>query len=194
MNLSHAYGAPPPAQAAERLLLQALDAGVTLFDTAALYGFGANETLVGRVLKPHRHRITLCSKGGMTGALQDVSALDAKDIRRGMPRFQPEAYAANLQLLAGYRAIAQSAGCSPAQLALAWLLAQGGNVVAIPGTTQSAHLAENLGAAAVKIDAASLAALDALFKPQAVTGNRYNAASQGEVDTEQFSRVRQLWT
>ena len=51
MNLSHAYGTPPPAEQAERVLLAALDAGVTLFDTAALYGFGANETLVGRVLR-----------------------------------------------------------------------------------------------------------------------------------------------
>ena len=67
MNLSHAYGTPPSEADAERLLLAALDAGVTLFDTAALYGFGANETLVGRVLKPHRQRIVLCSKGGMTG-------------------------------------------------------------------------------------------------------------------------------
>ena len=67
MNLSHAYGAPPPAEAAEALLLKALDLGVTLFDTAALYGFGSNETLVGRVLAPHRQRITLASKGGMTG-------------------------------------------------------------------------------------------------------------------------------
>ncbi|MCY7314467.1 MAG: aldo/keto reductase [Rubrivivax sp.] len=67
MNLSHAYGAPPPADTAEPLLLQALDLGVTLFDTAALYGFGANELLVGRVLKPYRHKIVLCSKGGMAG-------------------------------------------------------------------------------------------------------------------------------
>jgi aryl-alcohol dehydrogenase-like predicted oxidoreductase len=67
MNLSHAYGAPPPPEQAEALLLDALDQGVTLFDTAALYGFGANETLVGRVLKPHRQRIVLCSKGGMAG-------------------------------------------------------------------------------------------------------------------------------
>ena len=67
MNLSHAYGAPPPPQQARALLLRALDLGVTLFDTAALYGFGANEELVGRVLKPHRARITLASKGGMAG-------------------------------------------------------------------------------------------------------------------------------
>ncbi len=67
MNLSHAYGTPPSAEQGERVLLAALDAGVTLFDTAALYGFGANETLVGRVLKPHRSRFTLASKGGMAG-------------------------------------------------------------------------------------------------------------------------------
>ncbi|HLL18901.1 MAG TPA: aldo/keto reductase, partial [Rubrivivax sp.] len=67
MSLSHAYGVPPPFEDAERLLLAALDTGVTLFDTAALYGFGANETLVGRVLKSHRQRFVLCSKGGMSG-------------------------------------------------------------------------------------------------------------------------------
>ena len=71
MNLSHAYGAPPMAEDAERLLLRALDLGVTLFDTAALYGFGGNETLVGRVLKAHRSHITLCSKGGMAGVQFD---------------------------------------------------------------------------------------------------------------------------
>jgi len=67
MNLNHAYGQPPSAEEGERLLLTALDLGVTLFDTAALYGFGQNETLVGRVLKAHRSRIVLCSKGGMSG-------------------------------------------------------------------------------------------------------------------------------
>src|SRR5437762_5512769 len=67
MNLSHAYGSPPTPEQGERVLLAALDAGVTLFDTAALYGFGANETLVGRVLMAHRREITLASKGGMAG-------------------------------------------------------------------------------------------------------------------------------
>jgi aryl-alcohol dehydrogenase-like predicted oxidoreductase len=64
MNLSHAYGAPPPEAEAEALLREALDLGVTHFDTAALYGFGANESLVGRVLAPHRHRFVLASKCG----------------------------------------------------------------------------------------------------------------------------------
>jgi aryl-alcohol dehydrogenase-like predicted oxidoreductase len=67
MNLSHGYGPAVPDAAAERLLLEALDLGVTHFDTAALYGFGVNETLVGRVLKAHRSRIVLASKGGMVG-------------------------------------------------------------------------------------------------------------------------------
>src|SRR3954467_752600 len=71
MNLSHAYGTPPSAEQGERVLLAALDAGFTLFDTAALYGFGANETLVGRVLKPHRQKFTLASKGGMAGVTGD---------------------------------------------------------------------------------------------------------------------------
>src|SRR5689334_19020303 len=75
MNLSHAYGTPPSAEQGERLLLAALDAGVTLFDTAALYGFGANETLVGRVLKHHRRRFTLASKGGMAGVPGDDGVL-----------------------------------------------------------------------------------------------------------------------
>jgi aryl-alcohol dehydrogenase-like predicted oxidoreductase len=67
MNLSHAYGRPPSAQEASSLLLRALDLGVTHFDTAALYGFGANEQLLGRVLAPHRSRFTLASKGGLYG-------------------------------------------------------------------------------------------------------------------------------
>lgn len=78
MNLSHAYGTPPSPEQGERVLRAALDAGVTLFDTAALYGFGANETLVGRVLKGERQRFTLASKCGMQGV--DVAG-DGKLVR-----------------------------------------------------------------------------------------------------------------
>ena len=67
MSLSHGYGRPPSAAEGEALLRHAFDLGVDFFDTAALYGFGSNESLVGRVLKDHRSRITLCSKGGMAG-------------------------------------------------------------------------------------------------------------------------------
>jgi aryl-alcohol dehydrogenase-like predicted oxidoreductase len=298
------------------VLLAALDAGVTLFDTATLYGFGANENLVGRVLKQHRSRFTLASKCGMQGVdvagdgklvrvidgrpdtlrktcedslrrlqtdvidlyylhrwdksvpieesvgalgelvrrghirtvglsevsaatlrrahaefpitamqteyslwtrnpeiavldacrelgvafvafspvargflcggLTDVSTLDAKDIRRAMPRFAPEAYAANLKLLDGYQAIARDVGCTPAQLALAWLLHQGEHIIPIPGTTNVEHLHDDLGAVNVRLDAATMERLGALINERTVVGNRYNAQSASEVDTERF--------
>ena len=316
MNLSHAYGAPVSAEQGERVLLAALDAGVNMFDTAALYGFGANETLVGNVLSKHRSRFTLASKCGMTGVdvagdgkrvrvidgrpetiratceaalkrlqtdvidlyylhrwdkqvpiedsvgalaelvtagkirtlglsevsaatlrrahavhpitalqteyslwtrnpeiavlqacrelgvafvafspvargflcgeLHDVSTLDAKDIRRTMPRFAPDPYAANLQLLTPYKAIAQEVGCTPAQLALAWLLHQGQHIIPIPGTTREAHLMDDLGAADVTLDASVMARLEALINEKTVTGNRYNEQGSREVDTEVF--------
>ena len=311
MNLSHAYGTPPPPEAAADLLQQALGLGITLFDTAALYGFGANEALVGRVLAPHRSRITLSSKCGMTGVegvrvidgrpetlrrtcdeslarlrtdvidlyylhrwdrrvpiedsvgaladlvragkvrsiglsevseatlrrahavhpisalqneyslwtrnaevaaleacrelgvalvafsplargfltgkLRDVSSLDAKDIRRGMPRFQPDTYAANIRLLdSGYAALAVEAGCTPAQLALGWLLAKAPYIVPIPGTTKPAHLAENVAAADVELSADVLARVDALINRHTVVGPRYSAATQAEIDSEEF--------
>jgi len=314
MNLSHAYGAPPPSDQAERLLLQALDLGVNHLDTAALYGFGANETLVGRVLKPHRSRIVLASKGGMagvtfadgvkrvidgrpeairrncedslqrlgtdvidlyylhrwdkavpiedsvgamsrlveqgkvrqlglsevsaatlkrahavhpiaavqteyslwtrnpeiavlqacrdigaafvafsptaraflTGKLRDVTTLDAKDIRRSMPRFAPENYARNLTLLPTYETLAQEAGCTPVQLALAWLLSRGEHVIPLPGTTSMNHLRENVSAGDVELSASVLARVDALINQHTVTGGRYGAQSESEVDTERF--------
>jgi len=316
MNLSHAYGAPPSAEQGEKVLLAALDAGVTLFDTAALYGFGANETLVGRVMKPYRREFTLCSKGGMAGvtgddgvvrrvidgrpetvrrncedslkrlqtdvidlyylhrwdkkvpieesvgamsrlveqgkvrtiglsevsaatirrahavhpltavqteyslwtrnpeiavldtckaldiafvafspvgrgflcdALHDVGTLDAKDIRRGMPRFEPAHYAQNLQLLPGYKALAQEAGCTPAQLALAWLLHKREDIIPIPGTTSVAHLKENLGAAGVALDRGLIERVEAHINQRTVHGNRYGAQARTEVDTEEFA-------
>lgn len=315
MNLSHAYGAPPSAEQGERLLLAALDAGVTLFDTAALYGFGANETLVGKVLARHRSRFTLASKGGMAGvqfedgvkrvidgrpeairkncedslqrlqtdvidlyylhrwdktvpiedsvgamaelvragkvraiglsevsaatlrkahavhpiaavqteyslwtrnpeiavleacrelgaafvafspvargflcdALHDVGTLQPKDIRSAMPRFAPDNYAANLRLLPPYKALALEAGCTPAQLALAWLLHKAPHIVPIPGTTRVEHLHDNLGAVNVRLDAGLLARLEALVNQRTVTGQRYSAQSASEVDTEEFA-------
>ncbi len=317
MNLSHAYGAPVSAEQGERVLLAALDAGVTLFDTATLYGFGANETLVGRVMKPHRSKFTLASKCGMSGvdiagdgklvrvidgrpetiiksceaslrrlqtdvidlyylhrwdkkvpiedsvgaladlvkkghirsiglsevsattlrkahavhpiaAVQteyslwtrnpeiavldacrelgaafvafspvargylcgdpiDVSALDAKDIRRAMPRFSAENYAANLQLLPAYHALAKEAGCSPAQFALAWLLQKAPHIIPIPGTTSVDHLLDDLGAAHVKLEPALIAKAEKLINQHTVTGPRYNPQGTSEVDTEVFA-------
>ncbi|HEX2544465.1 MAG TPA: aldo/keto reductase [Ramlibacter sp.] len=315
MNLSHAYGTPPSEEQGEKVLRAALDAGVTLFDTAALYGFGKNETLVGRVLKPHRKQLTLCSKGGMAGvtgddgvvrrvidgrpetlrrncedslrrlqtdvidlyylhrwdknvpiedsvgamsrlveegkvrtlglsevsagtirkahavhpitavqneyslwtrnpeiaslqlcrelritfvafspvargflcdAVHDVATLDAKDIRRTMPRFNPEHHARNLQLLPAYRELAREAGCTPAQLALAWLLQKGEHVIPIPGTTQVEHLREDLAAADVKLSRSLVERVEALINQQTISGNRYGEQANREVDTEVF--------
>jgi aryl-alcohol dehydrogenase-like predicted oxidoreductase len=309
MNLSHAYGAPPPFEAARALLHRALDLGVNFFDTAALYGFGTNETLVGQVLAPHRRKFTLASKCGMTGVdgkrvidgrpatikrtcdeslarlrtdvidlyylhrwdksvpieesvgaladlvragkvrsiglsevssatlrrahaehpitalqteyslwtrnpeiavldtcrelgvafvafspvargflgtLRDVSGFDAKDIRRSMPRFEPTNFAANLKLADAAQTIAQEAGCTLAQLSLAWLLSRGEHVVPIPGTTHIAHLEANTAAADVNPGPAVLARIDALIHPTRVKGARYNATTQTEIDTEEF--------
>jgi hypothetical protein len=315
MNLSHAYGAPVSEAQAERVLLSALDAGVTLFDTAALYGFGTNETLVGKFLKSHRRQFTLASKCGMAGfdlngdgklvrvidgrpetirktcedalkrlqtdvidlyylhrwdkkvpieesvgalsdlvsqgkiqsiglsevsastlrkahavhpiaAVQteyslwtrnpeiavlkaceelgttfvafspvargflcgplDMAALDAKDIRKSMPRFSPENYAANFKLFAPYVQLANEAGCSPAQLALAWLLHKAPHIIPIPGTSSVPHLLEDLGASEVRLSAEVISQLEALINEKTVHGNRYSAQSNSEVDTEAF--------
>ena len=315
MNLSHAYGIPPSAEQGERVLRAALDAGVTLFDTAALYGFGANETLVGRVLKPERQRITLCSKGGLAGvtgedgvtrrvidgrpetlvrdcenslrrlqtdvidlyylhrwdkkvpgeesvgalsrlvqqgkvrtiglsevsaatlrkahavhpvtavqneyslwtrnpeiamldacaelgisfvafspvargflcdAVPEVESLEAKDIRRTMPRFDPQNHQKNLALLPAYRQLAREAGCTPAQLALAWLLHKREFILPIPGTTNVDHLHEDLAAADVRLSPELIRRLDALVNEKTVAGNRYGEQANREVDTEVF--------
>jgi aryl-alcohol dehydrogenase-like predicted oxidoreductase len=288
---------------------------VNFFDTAALYGFGANETLVGKVMKPHRQKFTLASKCGMQGVEQsdgskvrvidgrpetikktcedslrrlqtevidlyylhrwdkkvpiedsvgalsdlvrqgkiqaiglsevsastlrkahavhpiaavqteyslwtrnpeiavlqacrelgaafvafspvargflcgaplDIASFEPKDIRRGMPRFTPENFAANLKLLPAYHALAQEAGCSPSQLALAWLLHQGEHIIPIPGTTSVNHLLDDLAAANVQLDASLLGRLDALINQRTVAGNRYSAQANSEVDTEVF--------
>lgn len=314
MNICHAYGAPVSEQQAERVLLAALDAGVTHFDTAALYGFGASETLVGKVLSKHRSQFTLASKCGMQGvpneqgvkvrvidgrpatikatcedalqrlqtdvidlyylhrwdkqvpieesvgaladlvragkirsiglsevsaatlrkahaehpiaALQteyslwtrnpeiavlqacrelgvsfvafspvargflcgpmDVGTFDAKDIRRSMPRFAPDNHAKNQALLPAYNAIAAEVGCTPSQLAIAWLLHQGQDILPIPGTTSVEHLMDDIGAAEVRLSAEVIARLNTLINQHTVHGDRYNAQANSEVDTEVF--------
>ena len=103
-----------------------------------------------------------------------------------MPRFEPENYARNLALLDGFAALSSDAGCTMAQLALAWILAQAEHLVALPGTTRVDHLIENLAAAPLQLAPDVLARADALINQQTVVGPRYNPANQLEVDTEQF--------
>jgi aryl-alcohol dehydrogenase-like predicted oxidoreductase len=310
MNLSHAYGPPQPLEVSERVLRRALDLGITHFDTAALYGFGANEELVGKVLARRPDGIVIASKCGLfgrdgkrvidgrpesiravceeslrnlrteridlyylhrwdkripiedsmgalvelktagkigaiglsevgaatlrrahpvhpiaalqseyslwtrnpeiavlaecrrlgialvafsplgrgflTGAMRDPAELHDSDIRRTMPRFQPLHFEHNAKLLAPLDAIARRVGCTRAQLALAWLLAQGDHVIVIPGTTKVAHLEENHASAAIRLDAATIAELGALSPPGSIAGARYPPATQAENDTEDF--------
>jgi aryl-alcohol dehydrogenase-like predicted oxidoreductase len=311
MNLNHAYGQAPTEEDAIALLHRAFELGVRHFDTAALYGFGNNETLVGKALKPLRKEIFLASKCGMTGvngtrvidgrpetlqatidaslqrlqtdhidlyylhrwdpqvpieesvgamarmveqgkvgalglsevsattlrrahsehpiaavqteyslwtrnaeiavleackqlgaafvafsplargflggSVTDPEALEAKDIRRNMPRFQQPAFAANQPLLVQLQALAKEAGCSSGQLALRWLLNQGEHIIPIPGTRSIQHLEENFQAAQLAIPEAIMLAAGELINQQSVKGDRYAAATQAEIDTEQFS-------
>lgn len=311
MNLSHAYGNPPPAEVGTAVLQKALDLGIDHFDSAALYGFGRNEKLVGPFLKRHRSRVTLVSKCGARGqdgvrtinarpealradleaslrrletdvidlyylhrddkvtpiedsigmmsrfveegkaraiglsevsgetirkasrvhpiaAVQseyslwsrnvEIAVLDAcrdlgisfvafsplargfltgldllpgqfaeTDIRRVMPRFQEPNFSLNCQLLPEFRNIAADVGCTPAQLALAWLLGQGDHIHVIPGTTSVDHLAENVVAAGIELNAEVVSKLDILINDRTVAGPRYSAATQAEIGTEEFS-------
>jgi len=313
MCLSHAYGVPPDRERAAAVLLQALELGYNHIDSAALYGFGANETLVGDVLSGRRREFILVTKGGIfrnaqgqrvidsrpemikrnceeslgrlrtdvidlyylhrwdkrvpieesVGALADlvkegkvktiglsevsaatlrkahavhpISALQTeyslwtrnaevavletcrelgiafvafspiargffgdepidpatfppKDIRLGMPRFQQEHFAKNLPLRDGLSAVARESGCTMAQAALAWVLAQGSHIIPIPGTTRIDHLEENAHAESVRLSPAAIAKLNELINPSTVSGARYNPAVQQEIDTEELGQ------
>ena len=309
MSLSHAYGAPPPREQAENVLEGALDAGYTFFDTAAVYGLGHNETLVGEVLGPHRRKFTLASKCGITdatgtqrgidgrpetikavcevslrrlqtdvidlyylhrwdqrvpiedsvgalaelvkegkirtiglsevsaptlrrahathpitalqteyspwtrnpeiavldacrelgvafvafspvgrgflaGGVRDAAKLQEGDFRLGMPRFQGEAFEANLELFEEFEILAAEAGCTPAQLCLAWLLQKDPIIVPIPGTTNPDHMREDAEAANVRLSKDIMRRVDELVNEDTVTGSRYAPAMQASVDTE----------
>ncbi len=308
MSMSHAYGKPDPAKA-ERTLHHALDIGYTFLDTAALYGFGANETLLGEVLRDRRDEFVLASKCGLfkgadgkravdgrpemlrqtcedslkrlrvevidlyylhrpdpkvpledsigalgelvsegkiravgisevssatlrsahavypitavqseyslctrkpeaavldtcreldigfvafsplaraflTGTVRDPDQFEEGDLRRRFPRFQGENLAANVKLLDEYARIAEAAGCSMAQLALAWLLAQDALIVPIPGTQHSEYAEENAGACDVVLGAEILQRLDKLINDHTIAGERYPPAILATTDSE----------
>jgi aryl-alcohol dehydrogenase-like predicted oxidoreductase len=127
------------------------------------------------------------ARGYLTGRLTSPDQLEPKDIRRFMPRFDAAHYPANLALLSPYAEIAAEAGCTPAQLALAWVLAQGEHIIPIPGTGKLDHLAENAGADAVVLDPATIARVGAIINQHTVSGPRYNPANQADIDTEEFA-------
>lgn len=122
----------------------------------------------------------------LTGKAQDNSHLSEDDIRctNARPRFEPENFAKNVRLLEPYAKVADRVGCSMAQLALAWVLARGEHVVAIPGTKHMAFMIENAGAADVRLDPAVVDELDALIDDTKVAGTRYTAALMKATDSE----------
>ncbi|MEO7152276.1 MAG: aldo/keto reductase, partial [Burkholderiaceae bacterium] len=126
------------------------------------------------------------ARGFLTGTLSEVTTLGEKDIRRTMPRFEGGAFAANLRLVDPLLEIARDAGTTPARLALAWLLAKAAHIVPIPGTRSRGHLDDDLGAAEVALDVATMTRLEALINETTVTGERYGAQAESEVDTERF--------
>lgn len=115
-------------------------------------------------------------RGFLTGALKSDAGLAQDDFRRTLPRFQGEALSKNLSLVEALTEIAADKGVTPAQLALAWLLAQGPDIVPIPGTTRISRLEENVGAAEVALTAGDLAKIAAAVPETAVEGARYNEA------------------
>jgi aryl-alcohol dehydrogenase-like predicted oxidoreductase len=121
-------------------------------------------------------------RGFLTGAFKSPDDFAADDYRRHSPRFQGDNFNRNLQLVAQVRRLAAARGCTPGQLALAWVLAQGEDIVPIPGTKRRPYLEDNLGALDVRLDAAELDALDAVFPRDAAAGLRYPAAMMGAVN------------
>jgi aryl-alcohol dehydrogenase-like predicted oxidoreductase len=114
-------------------------------------------------------------RGFLSGVIGSQQALSEKDRRREHPRFAPENIARNAALLPALRRIAEAQGATPAQVAIAWLLARGRDIVPIPGTKRVTRLEENLGALQVKLSAADTAALDSAFPVGVAAGARYPA-------------------
>ncbi|MWC29678.1 aldo/keto reductase [Paenibacillus sp. MMS18-CY102] len=116
-------------------------------------------------------------RGFLTGQFQKFEDLAEDDFRRNSPRFQGDNFARNLELVVRIREIAASKGCQPSQLALAWLLAQGDDIVPIPGTKRRAYLEENVGALAVTLTAEELALIEETAPKGVAFGSRYPEAS-----------------
>jgi aryl-alcohol dehydrogenase-like predicted oxidoreductase len=116
-------------------------------------------------------------RGFLTGQIKRFEDLEADDYRRHSPRFQGENFQRNLDLVKRIEEIAAQKGCSPAQLALAWLLAQGEDIVPIPGTKRRKYLEENLGALEVRITEEDLARIEAAAPRGAAAGERYAEAA-----------------
>jgi aryl-alcohol dehydrogenase-like predicted oxidoreductase len=112
-------------------------------------------------------------RGFLTGQFRRFEDLPADDYRRNSPRFQGENFQKNLDLVRRVEEIAKEKGCKPSQLALAWVLAKGDDIVPIPGTKRRKYLEENAGAVEVKLTKENLRQIDEVFPPEAAAGARY---------------------
>ena len=112
-------------------------------------------------------------RGFLTGRIRSIEDLETDDYRRFSPRFQGENFAKNLKLVDEINAMAREKGCTASQLALAWVLAQGDDIVPIPGTKHVKYLEENIAALDVKLAPADLARIDRVLPPGAAAGTRY---------------------
>jgi aryl-alcohol dehydrogenase-like predicted oxidoreductase len=121
-------------------------------------------------------------RGFFAGAVRDAAGVPAGDVRRGLPRFQGGNLERNLTLLEQFEALARVKGCTAPQLALAWVLAKGHDIVPIPGTKRRRNLEANAAAAAVPLSPAEVSDLDALFPIGSAAGTRYPAESMKLLD------------
>ncbi|CUA94996.1 aldo/keto reductase [Thiomonas bhubaneswarensis] len=121
-------------------------------------------------------------RGFLTSQIQSLDDLPEDDWRRRSPRFQPDTFARNLRLAETVRHMAEAKNCTPAQFALAWLLAQGDDVIAIPGTKRRRYLEENVGALRVRLSTADLIRIHQAVPPGAAIGERYPEAGMQAVN------------
>jgi aryl-alcohol dehydrogenase-like predicted oxidoreductase len=112
-------------------------------------------------------------RGFLTGAIRDLEVLAKQDYRRNAPRFQGDNFKANIEIVRRLESIASEKGCTLAELALAWLLAQGDDIVPIPGCKTRAHLDDNLRALGIKLSDDILKRISEAVPPEAAKGGRY---------------------
>ena len=120
--------------------------------------------------------------GFLTGQFRSPDDFPEDDFRKHHPRFQGENFQKNLQLVEEVEAMAKEKGCTTAQLALAWVLAQGEDIVPIPGTKHVKYLDENIGALEVKLTSEDLKRLDVILPPGAAAGERYHVRGMETVN------------
>ena len=121
-------------------------------------------------------------RGFLSGSVTSINALGDDDLRKRLPRFQGDNFDRNLALVQGLEAFAEKKAASPSQIALAWILAKGNDIVPIPGTKRRSYLESNAAAVDIVLSPDDVAQLDALFPPGAAVGDRYNEQMAQWVD------------